>query len=177
MLFFLKTDRMKTGFLFSLMFVILSCTQKQRVETFKTFDSSFLDSVRAKSDTCFTKHYRNTDFVTAEYFVNRKDSTVCQLMKDSAGHIRQILVAAKKRKIFGAEYYRNGQLVALLPFSANGKLDGASTYYYESGIIKSKGSYQDGFRVGRWNNYSAGGNLISTELYNENGVLVKTENK
>lgn len=168
---------MKTGFLFFLMFVFFSCTQKHRVETFITFDRAFLDSIKAKSDTGFIKHYRNTDFVTAEYFVNRKDSTVCQLMKDSAGHIRQILVAAKKTKLFGAEYYKNGQLVAFLPLSADGKYNGAATYYYESGIIKSKGSYLDGFHVGRWNNYSGEGNLISTELYNGNGVLVKTENK
>lgn len=168
---------MKIGFLFFLVFVFFSCTPKNRAETFKTFDRSFLDSIKAKSDTSFTKHYRNTDFVTAEYFINKKDSIVCQLMKDSTGQIRQILVAAKKRRVFGAEYYKNGQLVAFRPLSPDGKYNGAATYYYESGIIKSKGYYEDGFHVGRWNNYSAEGNLISTELYNANGVLVKKENK
>ena len=136
-----------------------------------------LDSIRLKSDTNYSKPYRNADFVTSEYFVNRKDSTVCQLMKDSSGEIRQILVAKNNRNLFAAQYYQNGQLVAFLPIGNYGKYNGQAILYFENGRIKSKGSYTEGFHTGKWYNYSQDGNVISVDEYDDHGELIRTSKK
>jgi antitoxin component YwqK of YwqJK toxin-antitoxin module len=154
--------------------ILFTCTQKNQQGKLITINKPWLDSIIGKSDSSYSKHYRNSDFVTAEYFVNRKDSIVCQVMKDSMGNIRQILVAKKSRKLFGAEYYKNGQLVASLPIDAKGKYNGTATYYYENGVVKITGSYVEGFRAGKWRNYQSDGILVSTDTYNDKGEMVKT---
>src|ERR1043166_7807741 len=81
----------------------------------KTVNHLWLDSLISKADSSLKKPYKRTDFVTAEFYVNRKDSTITQLMKDSAGTIRQIIVADRHKRIFFAQYYANGQQQADLP--------------------------------------------------------------
>jgi antitoxin component YwqK of YwqJK toxin-antitoxin module len=141
-----------------------------------TVDTHRLDSIKRKSDTSWVKSYRNNEFVTAEYYVDRKDSIVTQLMKDSAGIIRQINSAKyDKVKLFFAEYYANGQLKANLPIDSAGKYHGTATLYYETGLKKSKGDYNHGFYTGEWKNFDDAGKLISTDVYDEKGQLVKTK--
>src|SRR6187401_3217207 len=89
---------------------LISCDIKNQNPGIIKVNQSMLDSIKLKSDTNYSKPYRNADFVTSEYFINRKDSTVCQLMKDSSGQIRQILIARNNRTLFTAQYYKNGQL-------------------------------------------------------------------
>ena len=81
-------------------FIISSCKQKQQNVNDKILANSFIDTVIKKSDSSYEKKYYRSDFVTAQYYVNKKDSTVCQLMKDSAGLIRQIIIAKKNTGIF-----------------------------------------------------------------------------
>lgn len=153
---------------------VVGCTNSQNAPKKITISASWLDSIKSKSDTHYIRHYRNTDFVKAEYFVNRKDTTICQVMKDSSGNIRQVIVAKENRKLFFAEYYKNGQLISFLPVGPDGKYNGIATYYYENGTVKNTGLYSEGFRAGKWTNYNEDGHLVSTDVYSSSGELEKT---
>jgi antitoxin component YwqK of YwqJK toxin-antitoxin module len=138
----------------------------------------WLDSIIKKSDTSWVKPYRNNEFVTSVYYVDRKDSIVTQLMKDSAGTIRQINIAKYDQvRLFFAEYYANGQMKASLPLDSLGKNNGPGKYYYKNGQIKSEGVFSHGFYSGQWKNYDEKGNLLSTDEYGSNGQILKPANK
>jgi antitoxin component YwqK of YwqJK toxin-antitoxin module len=155
------------------------CTQKSpALKEVIRIDNAWLDSVKRQSDSNWAKPYRNNYFVQTEYYLNRKDSVITQLMKDSAGTIRQINIAKYDNfRLFFAEYYANGQLMAHLPLDAVGKNHGAAKQYYESGVVKSKGSYNHGLYVGQWENFDKEGNMVSIDVYDKNGQLVNTFKK
>lgn len=136
-----------------------------------------LDSVKKKSDTSFTKKYRTAEFDMADYYVNRRDSSYCQVMKDNHGNIRQIIMAKKEIRFFTAEFYENGQLKGRLCFDKDGKLDGPGEYYFENGCAKSRGIFHHGLFSGDWKNFDEKGKLVSTERYDSNGQLIKTISK
>lgn len=163
---------MKLLFIFSALFLI-SCNNKRPCEKI-TFNKVQLDSVKATTDTSYSKPYRSDEFAEAEYHINRSDSSVCQLMKDTAGTIRQVIMTRKGIRFFSAEYLANGQLKAKMDFDVDGKFDGPGTYYYENGCIRSKGNFQHGFYVGEWKNYNEKGKLVSTDIYDSNGQIIKT---
>ena len=137
-------------------------------------NTQWLDSIKHKSDSSWVKSYRSKEFVSAEYYVDKKDSIVTQLMKDSAGAIRQINIAKYNRvRLFFAEYYANGQLVAKLPVNEKGQYEGPSKSYYEDGSIRSSGLYRNGFYYGEWKNFDSKGRLVSADVYDQNGQLEK----
>ena len=136
-----------------------------------------LDSAKQKADTSFSKKYRTEEFAQADYYVNRRDSTYCQIMKDTGGTIRQVIMAKKDIRFFTSEYFDNGQLKAKLPFDKNGKFDGQAEYYFENGCVRSSGSFVHGFFHGEWKNYDEHGNLISVDSYNDNGELINSSKK
>ena len=138
----------------------------------KKIDSAWLDSIIKNSDSSYTKPYKRTDFVTASFYLDRKDSSVCQLMKDSAGIIRQIIIAKKGTRIFFAQYYSNGQLQADLPLDEFGQYHGPATYYNENGSIQSSGNYVHGLKFATWENNDSNGKLVSTESYDNDGRLI-----
>ena len=150
---------------------IVACNSK-RVIPQHTLNEKWLDSIKAKSDTNFTKKYRNKEFVTVDYYINRKDTTICQVMKDSFSTVRQIILARKNTRLFTAEYFANGQQKAALPLDVQGKFHGHATYYYESGNIKAEGEYAHGFYTGDWINYKASGEMLSVDHYDSTGQLV-----
>jgi antitoxin component YwqK of YwqJK toxin-antitoxin module len=152
--------------------IFFSCTQQK--DNSKNINSTWLDSIITSSDSSYTKPYYRSDFVTAEYYLNKNDATVCQLMKDSAGKIRQIVITKKEVRTFFGQYYSNGQLQASLPLDAFGQYHGASTYYYKSGSVKSSGNYVHGFKNGTWENYNENSKLLFTEEFDSNGGLIKT---
>lgn len=161
------------------MVVVYGCTTQSASnrEIIKP-DKTWLDSIKNKSDTSWTKSYRNKEFATAEYYIDKKDSIVTQLMKDSAGTLRQINIAKYDMvKLFFGEYYANGQLKAKLPLDKIGRYDGQGKYYYENGRVKSEGAFVKGFFSGRWKNYNQKGELISIDEYDDNGQLMKTIQK
>lgn len=168
-------------FLFPLLIFILACScmhhDKQAIELIKV-DNAWLDSIKKKADTCWTKPYRNKDFKTAEYYIDKKDSIVTQVMKDTTGTIRQINIARYDNiRLFFAEYYVNGQLMAHFPLDSNGKYHGQTKLYYETGRVKSMGNYEHAFHNGLWKNYDENGKLTSTDLYDKNGQLVNSIKK
>jgi antitoxin component YwqK of YwqJK toxin-antitoxin module len=149
-----------------------SCTMRKPAEIL-SIDLHWLDSIKSKSDTSYVKKYRNEDFVIAEYFINRRDSTVSQIMKDSAGLIRQIIIARKKQRIFTSSYYPNGQIMVKGSFDDSGRFHGPAKYFYENGYVRMEGNYNHGLFSGEWTNYNENGNPSSTDLYDENGQLIK----
>jgi antitoxin component YwqK of YwqJK toxin-antitoxin module len=151
---------------------ILSCNHPKKPAT--NLDQDWLNSIIEKSDSSYSKPYYRTDFVMAYYYINKKDSTLCQMMKDSAGLIRQIIITKKDIRTFFGQYYSNGQLQAELPLDNYGHYHGPATYYYKNGIIQSRGIYKNGLKNGKWDNYDEKGKLISLEEYDEIGQLIKT---
>lgn len=135
----------------------------------KKIDKHWLDSIITSSDSNYVKPYRRSDFADAFFYLNKKDSSVCQLMKDSAGEIRQVIIAKKNVRAFFAQYYTNGQLQADLLLDEFGQFHNSATYYYQNGMIQSKGYYVHGFKSGKWENYNENGKLTGTETFDENG--------
>jgi antitoxin component YwqK of YwqJK toxin-antitoxin module len=145
---------------------------KQQNVNNKILANSFVDSVIKKSDSSYQKKYYRSDFVTAQYYVNKKDSTVCQLMKDSAGLIKQIIITKKDIRIFFGSYYKNGQLQADLPLDVFGQYHGNGKFYYEDGTLQSSGSYLHGFKNGAWKVYDEKGKETATDNFDQNGNLI-----
>lgn len=152
-----------------LIFLFFSC--KQQNSNSKILASHFIDSVIKQSDSSYEKPYFRTDFVTATCYVNKKDSTVCQLMKDSAGNIRQVIIAKKNSRIFFGLYYTNGQPQADLPLDAFGQYHGTGKFFYENGKLQSTGNYTHGFKTGEWKVYDKKGAVTATDSYDNNGNL------
>lgn len=134
---------------------------------------AMLDSVIKTSDTTYTKPYKRTDFVWATYYADTVNKSVCQVMKDSAEQIRQIILSKNNVRTFFAQYYPNGQLMDSLSLDEFGQYQGYSVSYYETGIKKTEGNYLHGFHTGKWNNYDENGKWVSTDEYDTNGVQIK----
>lgn len=159
----------------SFLVLFFSCSQNKSEKHITKVDRKWLDSIKSKSDTSWIKKYRNKEFATAEYYIDKKDSIVTQVMKDTAGIVRQIITAKYDNiRLFFAEYYVNGQLQAKLPLDNNGKYNGKAEFYYENGNLKSSGIFMHGLYSGEWKNYDEEGRQISTDTYNSKGELVKT---
>ena len=135
----------------------------------------WLDSVCKAADTSYIKKYGTLKFATAEYYISRKDSLGCQVMKDSSDSIRQIITTKKSKRNFFAEYYPNGQLIAQLPLDSFGQYSGASKYFYQTGIVESEGAYKSGLKTGAWKDFDINGKLISINEYDSNGQVIKTK--
>ena len=135
-------------------------------------DTVWLNSFTQNSDSVFTKPYKRTDFVTASSYYNYKDSSVCQVMKDSIGQVRQVQISTKNVLSFSANYYANGQLVENVGFNKFGRKDGIAFNYYPSGRLKSSGYFKDGLYAGEWKNYDSVGVQLETTFYNSNGNII-----
>ena len=153
---------------------VCSCSQKKNSSSpgAKTIDRSWLDAVIKASDSSYTKPYKRTDFVTAVYYINKKDSSVCQVMKDSADSIRQIIIAKKDIRTFFAQYYANGNLQAGLPLDEFGQYHGKGIFYYEDGSVQSTGSFNHGLKNGEWKVYDEKGKKMATDNFDKNGQLI-----
>ncbi|MBS1510817.1 MAG: hypothetical protein JST86_08260 [Bacteroidetes bacterium] len=166
------------------MFLLYSCTQPDAAATATVavavkaknpIDHHWLDSViKNHADSIYSKPYKRTDFVTATWYVNKKDTSVCQVMRDSADTVRQVIIAKKGVRTFFAQYFDNGQLQASLPLDAFGQYHGQAAYYYKDGTVENSGHYLHGLKNGLWQNFDEKGKLISTDAYNQDGQAIKT---
>lgn len=163
---------MKKIFLLPIAFLLLLIGCSEKTSNNKTINQAWLDSIIKNSDSNYTKPYKRTDFVTAVFFVNKKDSSVCQLMKDSSDNIRQIIIAKKDIRTFFAQYYPNGNLQADLPLDEFGQYHGTGKFYYEDGNLQSSGNYSHGFKTGSWKVYDEKGKEIAIDNFDNNGNLV-----
>ncbi|MFT3909069.1 MAG: hypothetical protein QM737_06545 [Ferruginibacter sp.] len=147
-----------------------SCKQKSNASFHMlTVNLKMLDSIKQHSDSIYEKPYKRTDFVNAEYFVSKKDSTITQIMKDSSGTIRQVIIEKAKHRVYFAEFYSNGQQKFRINLDAFGQYDGAAEEYNSNGSLKRSGTYNHGLHAGKWKNFDEEGKYVSTDEYNENG--------
>lgn len=156
--------------------MLFSCKEqkvKQGIKAINTIDRTWLDSVIKASDSSYSKPYKRTDFVTAYYYVNSKDSSICQVMKDVLDTIRQVIIARKNVRSYFAQYYANGQLQASLPLDESGQYNGNAVYYHEDGTKESEGQYTHGLKTGEWMNYNKEEKFLSTDRYNADGQIEK----
>lgn len=134
-----------------------------------TVNHHWLDSIIKNSDSAYDKPYKRSDFVTAFFYTNKKDSSICQVMKDSLGRIRQIIIARNNIRTFFASYFNNANLEANLPLDKFGQYHGTTTFYYASGNIQSTGYFKHGLKVGEWKTFDEKGKCKFKEMFNENG--------
>lgn len=150
--------------------LLSACTQKTKPSgPLITFRQAFLDSIIKGSDTSYSKPYKRPDFVKAEYYRSKTDSSVCQVMRDSANSVRQVIISRGNVRTYFAQYYANGQLIADLKQDVYGQNDGPATYYNENGTIKRAGNYSHGFSTGSWKEYDENG-IITVVRYDSNGT-------
>lgn len=157
---------------------VFGCKNKQHSlpVAINKINSVWLDSIIKNSDTSYSKPYKRTDFVTTSFYINKEDSSICQLMKDSAFHIRQIIIARKNIRTHFSQYYANGQLLADIPLNKFGQNEGTAAYYYQDGTLKTKGDFKNNLYAGKWENFDEKGKLIKINQYNSNGNLVESMN-
>ena len=165
----------KTTIIYSILFsiaFITACTDNnnKKATVLKKVDSAWLDSIVKNSDSTFSKKYRTADFATADYYLFKKDSSVCQVMKDTAKTIRQILVSKNNVRTYFAQYYTSGQLIADVKLDNYGQPDGSATYYFENGQIMRAGKYRHGLAAGEWQEYDEKTHALSIATYDSNGV-------
>ncbi len=165
-------------FIFPVVVAILCMGCKSRINHLPAgiskADMAFFDSIRHNSDTGFTRIIGAGEFYSAEQYFSRGDSLISKIMKDTAGNITGFVQFRKNIRTAYAEYYANGQLKGKLLLDSQGRFEGPATYYYEDGSVKSEGIYSLGFFSGKWNNYSPGGILASTDAYDANGQLIRS---
>ena len=159
-------------FFVSLLFII-GC--KQQDTNTKILANSFIDSIIKLSDSSYQKPYYRSDFVSAQYYTSKKDSIVCQLMKDSASSISQVIITKKNIRIFFGSYYKNGQLQASLPLDEFGQYHGTGKFYYDDGSLQSSGNYLHGFKTGQWKVYDKKGAVTATDNFDANGQLIEPQ--
>lgn len=159
-------------------FIVYSCHDRANHDPLRDnkLNSAWLEDIISKSDSSYSKPYYRSDFSTAYYYINKKENSLCQVMKDTAERVRQIIIEKNNVRNFYAGFYANGQVMAILPMGSNGRYDGKSTFFYEDGTIKSKGIYRDGFNTGEWKLFDEKGTLKGKEVYDSNGQLLKTVN-
>ena len=159
----------------TLIILFASCTNHIVNANAKTINRLWLDSIIKNSDSSYSKPYKRTDFVTAVFYINKKDSSVCQVMKDSADSICQIIIAKNNVRSFFAQYYANGVLQASLPLDQFGQHHGTATFYYADGSIQSTGNFNHGLKTGDWKVYDEKGKLTVTDKYDNNGQLMQPQ--
>ena len=68
------------------------------------------------------------------------------------------------------EYYPNGKLKSTVELNHAGENDGLLVEYYESGVVKSKGHWEDGYLEGEVAYYFENGDIKERSFY-KNGLL------
>ncbi len=155
--------------------ILFACNAKNNkpVYTLKKVNSIWLDSIIKNSDSNYSKSYKRADFVTAYYYIFKKDSSICQVMRDSANQVRQIIIAKKDKRTYFAQYYANGQQMLDVKLDGFGQYNDSAFTYYENGVLKTEGKYNHGFSIGKWKEYDDKGNIKSVLNYDSSGVLIK----
>ena len=154
-----------------LLLMLQYCKQTQRsdIEVIK-FDNQIIVDLQKGSDTTYTEYTGQYESYIAEYFVNRSDSLITKILKDSFENVVGLHVTKNDHLLTVAEYYRNGQLKGKLPEKIKGKYNGLARYYYEDGRVRSEGQFSNGLWSGEWKNYDEQGHLISIDDFGEGNI-------
>lgn len=166
------------GFLIFTIYSLTSCNQNSEKNTrVKKVNTAMLDSVMKTSDSVNHKEQYTGEFVRSDYYTNKKDAVLMQVMKAADSSIRQVTITKNNRRIYFAQYYDNGQLKGEYSFDGYGSNAGASKEYYRNGSVKEEGEYKAGFRVGKWQEYDSTGKKTELVQYDENGQGQRIEKK
>ena len=93
---------------FFALFMLAACNQNTTAVK-KEVDIHYIDSLIKTADTSFYKQQYTSEFAAAKYYGNRKDSVLMQIMKASDSSIRQVTVTKNNRRIYFAQFYKNGE--------------------------------------------------------------------
>jgi len=158
----------------SIIIILFSCKQStlSDIEVIK-FNTKTIDSLKNTSDSIYTKILKRSDWYSADYYINMKDSITNRIFKDSIGNVVAFTEQKNGINIFAAEYYSNGQIIGKMQFK-NGEIDGLATYYYPDGRIKETGEYHNMKETGIWKDYNSKGELQKTMHYDKDGNIVET---
>lgn len=153
-----------------------ACMQADNREPFSghKLNKAWLQRIVTGSDSSYSKPYFRRDFVTAWYYVNKKDSTLCQVMRDSSQHVRQVVIEKNGVRTFFSRFYPDGQALVIVSLNTRGQFHGEATRFYPDGTLQSKGRYQDGLYAGSWEYYDEKGKLTRKEEYGTDGQLLNT---
>ena len=153
-----------------------ACKQDDDQQAFSgnKLNKAWLHRLIARSDSSYTKPYFRRDFATASYYINKKDSTLAQVMRDSSDRVRQVIIETKGVRSFSAQFYPTGYAVAMAGLDSRGQLHGKATVLYPDGRVKSSGQYENGFHSGVWKTYDENGKLVLEEEYGTQGQTLKT---
>ena len=156
--------------------LLLSCRQPQNAGFRKlaTVDLELFDSLKKESDSIYSRPYLASGFSQAEYIINKKDSCITQVMKDSSGKIRQVIISKNRIRIYTAQYYANGQLKGSYALDKFGQYHNAAEEYFENGFVRESGFYTSGLRTGIWKVYDSSGLCIFSKKYDKNGQVIQT---
>lgn len=146
--------------------IMVSCKQapKSEIEIIK-FDTSIIDFLHQNSDTTYTEYIGLKDFYTFEFYVNRNDSIINKIGKDSNGNVVGHFKIKNDIVFFAFEYYPNGQAKWKWPEIINAEYVGKTRYYYEDGRVRCEGQFKNELKSGEWKNYNKDGYLISIDDY------------
>ena len=162
------------GSLFIIGFILFFGCQSKRDTAQKMIrvDHQWLDSIKRSADTFYVKKYGTIKFDRAEYYLDKRNDILCQLMKDSLDSVRQVIITKNSKRSFFAEYYPNGQLMAQLLLDTFGQYHGHAKYYFPNGLVESEGDYNDGLKTGTWLYNDEMGKMISKSMYDANGQII-----
>jgi hypothetical protein len=140
------------------------------------FDANIIDTLKQTSDTSWTEVLGRKDFYTVDHYMDRRDSIVSKIFKDSLGNVVAFNKAKNEKVFFAAEYYANGQLIGKLKHMPAMSEDDSATYYYPDGRIKSIGQLHNYNKTGIWKEYNIKGVLEKKIYYDSSGNIIQTEN-
>lgn len=143
----------------SLTLLLLSCRhyEPSKLKMGK-LDTASIHSILRESVIIHIDTPARKDFYYISDYRDTIDASVTKILMDSLKNVVGINQTRNGIKIFGAEYYTNGQEKGDIPFNEDGEMTGVATYYYDNGNIKSTGRLEDGIEVGKWKNYDQKGN-------------------
>ena len=148
---------MKVSILIASLFWIISCTEHTERSALEPvlINLARIDSIRANSDTGYSRIIGAEEFYSAEQWISKDGLTTTKILKDTIGRVSALVQFKGNVRIAYEEYYPEGQLKARLPLNSQGQYEGSATYYYPNGRIKSSGSYVNGFFNGSWKTFGS----------------------
>jgi antitoxin component YwqK of YwqJK toxin-antitoxin module len=150
-------------FLVILGVILISCSRSITSD----FKMGKLDAVAVENMISKSIVVRRDTASGKTYYLNKANGVTTGIIKNNLGQIIGIIQRRNDVVIFASEYYPNGQEMGDVPRTADGKITGEGTYYYEDGKLRCSGRLQDGAKVGEWKYYDERGNLVKEDM---NGV-------
>lgn len=171
-------NMLKPVFVFFAVLLVSSCRESsdQPLKN-NRLNKAWLNQLIKRSDSSYSKPYFRRDFAVASYYLIRKDSILCQVMKDSSERIRQVLLQQKGVLRNSMMFYENGQLIDDISLDEKGQNHGPVIQYYPNGALRARGSYRHGLHYGNWDFFDETGQLTEKRVFDSTGVMIQSANE